>query len=57
MALHDPSVRDIACLCPDGGDRYENTIYADPTIRSGDDSVFTVLADAIFAKDGIQRAP
>lgn len=27
-AMREPRVRDAACLCPDGGDRYQSTIYA-----------------------------
>lgn len=34
-AGEDPSLSDVACLCPDGGDRYQSLIY-DPDLTAGD---------------------
>jgi cysteine synthase A len=61
LALHDPGVYDIACLCPDGGDRYETTIYAataaEPPIASDDVAFLAALTSSALSNGGIRHAP
>ncbi|MEW2385557.1 pyridoxal-phosphate dependent enzyme [Micromonospora sp. NPDC047707] len=59
LALDDPTISDIACLCPDGGDRYETTIYAaaaEPPTTVSDIGAITALHHAVLPQGGVFHA-
>ncbi|MFZ3492111.1 pyridoxal-phosphate dependent enzyme [Streptomyces sp. 5.8] len=56
-AARNPQVRDVACLCPDGGDRYQNTIYAPSPPRTALCEPATSSASAALQHLTMEREP
>lgn len=60
LALRDSTISDIACLCPDGGDRYETTIYAvttEPPPTTSDIGAISPLFNAVLPQGGVFYEP
>ncbi|MEU8333675.1 cysteine synthase family protein [Micromonospora arborensis] len=60
LAIEDPAISDIACLCPDGGDRYQNSIYAataEPPSTASDTDAISALYNAALPQGGIFYEP
>jgi cysteine synthase A len=59
LAIDDPTISDIACLCPDGGDRYQDTVYAaaGPPPTTSDTDAISALRHAALPLGNLSHEP